>query len=181
MSLTDPVAGGSDPAADDGYSLVTGVMNAVGTVWIFAIMVLVNADIFGRDFLDAPVRGTTELIGLSIVGIVYLQLAHTLRAGRLTRSDALVDALQRRKPRLAALLSAVHHLVGGFLMAVIFWFSLPYFLDAWQTDEYVGAIGDFTAPTWPIKLIILIGCAATVIQFGLFAFRDLRKALGAGS
>ncbi len=181
MSLTDPVAGGSDPAADGGFSLVTGVMNAVGTVWIFAIMVLVNADIFGRDFLDAPVRGTTELTGLSIVGIVYLQLAHTLRAGRLTRSDALVDALQKRKPRLAALLSAVHHLVGGFLMAVIFRFSLPYFLDAWQTDEYVGAIGDFTAPTWPIKLIILIGCAATVIQFGLFAVRDLRKALGAGS
>jgi hypothetical protein len=36
------------------------------------------------------VRGVTELVSLSIVGIVFLQLADTLRVGRFTRADVLL-------------------------------------------------------------------------------------------
>ncbi|MDP6814497.1 MAG: TRAP transporter small permease, partial [Alphaproteobacteria bacterium] len=49
---------------------LTGAMNAVGTAWIFVLMVLINADVLGREAFAAPVRGVTELVSLSIVGIV---------------------------------------------------------------------------------------------------------------
>ncbi len=169
--------GRGDPAAT-GFSRVTSWMNAVGTLWIFALMVLVNADIIGRDFFDAPVRGTTEMTAISIVGIVFLQLAHTLWAGRLTRSDALLGFLDRRKPRLSAGLRAAYNLTGAGLMAVIFTASLPYFQRALDIGEYIGAVGDFTAPTWPVRLIILIGSAATCIQFALLAWREVRTMIG---
>ncbi len=157
------------------------MLNAVGTVWIFLLMVLINADIFGREALDAPIRGVTELVSLSIVGIVFLQLAHTLWAGRLTRSDALLNHLLRTRPWLGHGLSALYNLIGAVLFAIIFHASVPYFQTAWEIDEYVGAAGDFTAPVWPIKLIILIGCAATAIQFLLLAWKEFRMALRGGA
>ena len=49
------------------------------------------------------------------------------------------------------------------------------FTKAWRIDEYVGAQGDFMAPVWPVKLIILIGCAAGAIQFMLMATDSFKK------
>lgn len=179
-SADDPAssAGAPPPAGDVlGFHRLTGVMNAVGTVWIFALMVLINADVIGREAFDAPVRGVTELVSLSIVGIVFLQLAHTLHSGRVTRSDALLNRLKRARPRFAAGLEAGYHLTGAVLFAILFWASLPYFRKALEIDEYVGALGDFTAPTWPVRLIILIGSAATAVTFALLAWRDARRCL----
>jgi len=152
-------------------------MNAVGTVWIFALMVLINADVFGREALSTPVRGVTELVSLSIVGIVFLQLAHTLWSGRLTRSDALLARLTAARPRLAAGLEVLYHLTGAVLFVLILWASLPFFSRALAEGEYVGALGDFTAPTWPVRLIILIGCAATATSFAMLAAGHLWRAL----
>ncbi len=173
VSRIEPESEDKRPPALFGFNRVTGLMNAFGTVWIFALMVLVNADIFGRDFLNAPIRGTTELTALSIVGIVFLQLAHTLWAGRLTRSDALLNILAARYPKVAALMNAVFHFMGAVLMLIIVKASFPYFNRALEIDEYVGAIGDFTAPTWPIRLIILVGGTATALQFLLLSWNDL--------
>jgi len=47
----------------------------------------------------------------------------------------------------------------------MFYASFPLFVRAWERDTFVGAIGHFTAPIWPINLIILIGCAALAVQF----------------
>ena len=63
-------------------------------------------------------------------------------------------------------------------MAILFSSSIPLFTKAWRIDEYVGAQGDFMAPVWPVKLIILIGCAAGTIQFILMAAGSFRQ-LGA--
>ena len=35
--------------------------------------------------------------------------------------------------------------------------------------EYVGAIGDFTAPVWPVRLIMLVGLGVTLLTFVLLA------------
>lgn len=148
---------------------VTSVMNAVGTAWILALMLLISADVAGRGLFGDPINGVPEMVALSIMGIVFLQLANTLRAGRLTRSDALLSALRRRAPRLATGLDALFHLAGALLVWVILSSFYPRFTRSWQRDEFVGAIGNFTAPTWPINLIILIGAAAMLITFLLTA------------
>lgn len=170
-------AGGARRRRPFSFATLTGGLNAVGTVWIFVLMVLINADVFGRELFGAPVRGVTEIVSLSIVGIVFLQLAHTLWAGRLTRSDALIRHLLAIRPRLAHALQALYHLTGAALFAVIFQASVPYFVDAVEIGEYVGAEGDFTAPVWPVKLIILIGSAATATQYFLLAWSEARRAL----
>lgn len=163
------------------FARMLGAMNALGTVWIFALMLLINSDIVGRELFRAPVRGTSELIALSIVGIVFLQLAHTLAVGRVTRSDVLIEGLLQRRPRLGRTLQGLSHLAGAVLLGLIFYGSLAPFRDALEIGEYVGAVGDFTAPTWPVRLIILVGSAATGVQYLVLAAQDARAVLRGGA
>lgn len=156
------------------FSRLLGAMNALGTVWIFLLMVLINTDILGRELFSAPVRGTTELLSLSIVGIVFLQLGHTLMVGRMTRSDMIIEALLLEKPRIGRCLQGLFNLLGVVFLAVIFWGSIAMFEEAVEIGEYVGAAGDFTAPTWPVRLLILIGSAATGLQYLVMAWQDFR-------
>lgn len=150
-------------------------MNAIGTLWILVLMVLINADVIGRDLFAAPVRGVTEIVSMSIVGIVFMQLADTLRAGKLTRAEVLLGALERRRPRAARLLQGVFHLVGAGLVAVICIASWPPLVEAVKIGEYVGAVGDFQAPIWPVRLVIVFGSACTAITFAILAWEDFAR------
>jgi len=157
------------------FQRLTQAFNALGTLWIVALMLLINSDVLGRELLNAPVRGTTELVSLSIVGIVFLQLADTLVSGRMTRADVLLDRLKRTRPALAALLQAIYHAVGAALMGVILWAAWEPLVESIRIQEYVGALGDFTAPVWPVRLIMLVGMVATLITFVLLTWLDLRR------
>jgi TRAP-type mannitol/chloroaromatic compound transport system permease small subunit len=156
------------------FSRLLSAMNALGTVWIFLLMVLINSDILGRELFSTPVRGTTELLALSIVGIVFLQLGHALMSGRMTRSDMLIENLLIARPRAGRALQGIFNLLGVVFLVIIFWGSLALFEEAIEIGEYVGAAGDFTAPTWPIRLLILIGAAATGLQYLIMAWQDFR-------
>ena len=158
------------------FQRVGRLLNARGTLWIIALMLLINTDVLGRNLFKAPVRGVTELVALSIVGIVFLQLADTLHSGRFTRADVLLDSLKRRRPVFAARLQAFFHLVGAGLMGVILWAAWRPLVEAIAIREYVGAIGDFTAPVWPVRLIMLVGLSATLITFVLLAWADWQRA-----
>ena len=157
---------------------LTGLMNGIGTVWIFALVFLVCADVLGRALFNHPLAGVPELVALSIVGIVYLELANTLRVRRFIRSDVIIGRLLENRPRLGHALQAVHHLVGAMIAAIVLWFTAPRFLGAWESDEYIGTLGDFTAPVWPVKLIIVVGTAALSVQFLLHAWTDVMVATG---
>lgn len=156
------------------YDAVTSVMNSIGTAWVFVLLIIINLDIGGRAMFNHPIRGVPEIVALSIVACVFLQIAHTLKVGRLTRSEILLNWLAKKRPGLGHLLNGIYHIIGGVLMIIMFDASLPLFKKAWRLDVYVGAEGDFMAPVWPVKLIILIGCMAAAIQFFLTAWHELR-------
>lgn len=182
MTTSSPGAGGATP--QDAYNLplpfgmhrLTQGLNALGTLMIIGLMLLINTDIVGRTGFDAPVRGVTELVSLSIVGIVFLQLADTLRCGRFTRADMLLDRLKRERPVLAASLQALYHGLGALLMLVILWAAWPSLIEAIRTREYIGALGDFTAPVWPVRLMMLVGLSVTALTFAMLAGMDLQRA-----
>ena len=176
---TEPGGGDADAYGTPlpgGWQRMGRAMNALGTLWIVALMLLINSDVLGRNLLGAPVRGVTELVSLSIVGIVFLQLADTLYSGRFTRADVLLQRLKRTRPVAAARLQALFHAAGAALMAVILWAAWRPLVESIRIREYVGAIGDFTAPVWPVRAIMLIGLLVTLVTFLLLARADWRRA-----
>lgn len=143
-------------------------LNSIGTLWIFAIMVIMNTDIFMRFVFGAPIDGVTEIIELSIAGIVFLQLADAVRAGRLTRSDGLYNRLAEAKPKLGHILGFFFDLCGAIFFICILMGGYPMFVDAWVGNEYAGIDGVFTVIVWPIRLILVISCVSVIGIFIAF-------------
>jgi hypothetical protein len=54
---------------------------------------------------------------------------------------------------------------------------MPELRSAWEIGDYVGSLGDFTAPTWPIRLITVVGSAFTCLTYIFLALADFRRAL----
>ena len=153
-------------------------LNSVGTLWILVLMAVVNADVVGRTAFNSPIPGVAEFGRLSIVGIIFLSLAHALREGRITRADSLLRNLEGRAPRLAAGIEAFFALAGAALFAVLFYGSYPYLLDSWRSGEYAGVEGYVTFPIWPVRLVILVGAGLSCLQFVLIAWRELGRSAG---
>jgi len=151
------------------------VLNCVGTAIIFGLMLLINGDVWSRELFNRPIDGVPEMIELLIVAIVFLQLGDATRAGRLTRSDGLFHFILKRTPSLGRLMGAVFDLLGAAFMLFILWGTWPIFVEAYEKKHHVGDIGRFNAPTWPVKLIIVIGCVMVLLQFVAFAWNYLIK------
>ena len=148
---------------------VTTALNVLGALLILAVMVLVNADVIGRGAFNAPLAGVPEIVSMSIVAIVFLQIAQTFRKGRLTRTEAVPGWLEARAPRLRKGLELVFALAAIALVWQLLSASWPLFEKAWQRNTFEGTVGSFTAPIWPVKGILLVGCAALLVQLVLAA------------
>jgi TRAP-type C4-dicarboxylate transport system permease small subunit len=149
------------------------VSNNIGSLMIFAMTLGVVADVVGRYVFNAPINGTAEMVTMAVVAVLYLQLSYTLRSGRMTRSDAFVVRLVARRPGIGHMLGLLFHAAGACLAAAIMSGAWSKLLAAWREDFYVGVVGVFTFPEWPLYLIIFIGCGLTGLQFVLIAVRDL--------
>lgn len=161
-----------------GLHRLTSWMNAAGTIAIFGLLVAVNADILGRGLFNAPLRGTAEILSVGIVAIVFMQLPNTLWAGRFPRADFALDGLAARAPRAGAAVLALFHLVGAAMLALLCIAIVPELKRAWALGDYFGALGDFTVPLWPVRLIMVAGTGLTALTFLLLAYEDLRVAFG---
>jgi TRAP-type mannitol/chloroaromatic compound transport system permease small subunit len=154
---------------------LTALMNSLGTCWIFVLLILINIDIVGRTLFNAPLRGVTEIVGMTIVACVYLQLAHTIDVGRLTRSDIISGRLERTHPKVKLALECCYNVVGAVILTILFFYSIPMLIEAWNIGEYEGAEGDFTAPVWPVKMIIIIGCLLAALQCLVNSYRCIKR------
>jgi TRAP-type mannitol/chloroaromatic compound transport system permease small subunit len=161
------------------FGAFTMGLNVIGTVLIILMAVAVNLDVLGRDLFNSPVPGVTEFIGMSIVSVVFLQMANTLREDRHVSNDIIMAAIGVTRPRVACAFYALFHLVGAGLMALIVWYVWPIVVDNYQGGYYKGTAGVIEIPVWPFMVTVIIGGAATVIQYLLHAMRDLRRALAA--
>jgi len=64
--------------------------NAIGTLCVLALVVIVNYDVVARGVFNNPFMGAVEVVQFSLVFIVFLQLPDVVRVGRLTRSDGFL-------------------------------------------------------------------------------------------
>ena len=143
------------------------VANAAGTLVVLALVVVVNYDVVARGVFHAPFHGAVELVQFSMVLIVFLQLPDVVRVNRLTRSDGFLSIASSRWPRILKLLNLFINLLAGTFMLMVAIAIWPEFLDMWETKDYFGVPGVFTAPWWPVKLVIFISASLCFLLFAL--------------
>lgn len=144
---------------------ITMAANVVGSCLIVGLVVLITADVIGRNAFGSPVAGVPEIVSLSIVAIVFLQAPQALRAGRMTQSDGVISVLRTHAPGAAKGLETLFDLVGFAVLGAILYAHWPIMTRAWERNDFIGAVGNFTAPTWPVKFMLAIGAALLALQF----------------
>lgn len=160
------------------FDWIVLLSNAVASGWIFILMLLVTLDIILRFVFNSPLSGVTEIVEISIVTILYLQLAHTLKVGRITRSDALYGRILMKSPAFGNILGILFHAAGVGLMIAIIIGGWPKWIQAYEGGHFVGNTGVFTFPEWPQRFVLVIGCGMLGIQFFLSVVDNIRGMMG---
>ena len=143
------------------------VANAMGTLVVLALVAVVNYDAIARGGFDKPFMGAVEVVQFSMVLIVFLQLPDVVRVNRLTRSDGFLLLVGKRFPVFSRRLGQAINLIACVFMLLVAIAIWPEFLDMLETRDYFGVPGVFTAPWWPIKLVIFISASLCSLLFAL--------------
>ena len=141
--------------------------NAMGTLVVLALVVVLNVDVVARGLFSSPIPGTYEMVQFSVVLIVFLQLADVVRVDRLTRSDGFLTLIHTKRPGLTANLRRIINAGSAIFMFLIAYVTFPEFLKMLETQDYFGVPGLFTLPWWPVKLVISTGSALACLIFVL--------------
>lgn len=152
------------------HKLASGVAiaaNAAGTFVVVALIAVVNYDIIARGLFNRPFLGAVEVVQFSMVLIVFLQLPDVIRVGRLTRSDGFLGLMRNSRPRFGNALSRFIDLISGIFMVLVAVAIWPEFVEMWESQDYFGVPGVFTAPWWPVKLVIFASACLCAVHFAL--------------
>ena len=159
--------------------LVDGLA-ALGTILIGVLMLIICADIVARNVMGSSLPLISELGALTLVMIVYLQLAATVRADRLARTQIFFAVLNSRRPRAGALLSALFDLVGALMVGLIAWSTIHILEKDFASGEFIGVPGIATLSTWPFRGLILVGVTVASAEFLVRTVAALRAAARGG-
>lgn len=166
MTGTGGPAGATASRRLDGrLNRLLAAMNAIGSIWILVLLIIINTDSFGRTLFNAPFTGVAELVELSLIAIVFLQLGDTIRLNRLTRSDGLLTILAARRPVVERAMRICFDLAGAALMTLILIGAWSTMIHAIERGEYFGNQGLFVVPEWPVRVIVVIGTTACLAKF----------------
>ncbi len=177
--------------------------NAVGTSIILFLTIITNTEVISRKLFDipglndlmvsvqrflfsdpgltdrtaftfGPIEGVFELSELAIVVIVFLQLGYATRSCNRVESDGLSSLLLKRKPAIGHALAALFNILGMLFFTAIIFGGFVVFSQHYTEGLWAGTQGLFAVPTWPAKLVVLVGCAGVALQLLSFALQHLK-------
>lgn len=153
--------------------LTAKALLAFAATLAFLLSFLVVADVVGRTVFSAPVKGTPEIVSMSIVIICFLQASYAIRSGGMLQVDVVPGMLP---PRLRAALAAAGSLLGLAFFAVVVYGGIDPLAHAWSSGEYEGE-GALRVPVWPARLAVIAGAALAAIDYALLALSHLESVL----
>ena len=156
-------------------AIVAQAMNATGTLVVLSLVLLINTDVVSRNLFSAPFRGTYEAVQFLMVMIVFLQLPDVVRINRLTRSDGFLGIVATRRGRIARFFARIIDAASAVFMVLVAYAIWPELQRSWASGAFFGTPGIFTAPYWPIHLVILVSSGLAAVIFVTKAFSGRRR------
>lgn len=132
-------------AAEDVLVIVAGLV-------IFALMIVVTADVISRSLFNIPLPNSYEYMELGMVFAVYLGASKVQREKGHIAIDMVVAKLP---PRGRAAVELVGCLIGLALMGAIGWWGALAAWDSYVTSEYIGSVARL--PVLPARVALVAG------------------------
>jgi TRAP-type C4-dicarboxylate transport system permease small subunit len=146
---------------------VDDALMLVGCLMLFALMLVVVADVTLRYLFNAPLQWSYEVISSYLMpGLFFMAVSHTLKANAHVAVDILHNYVGRTT-RYA--FEAVCAAVALPVFAICTWVSAQHTWHDFQTAA--TSTSGLAVPTWTISMMLPIG-------FGLLSLRLLLNAFG---
>lgn len=156
------------------WNKITRSASIIGALITALIMLVVIIDVIGRLLFHSPMTGTPEIVANSVVGIVFLQLAWSVKEERHIRATFLLDQF----PKLRVSMDIFANILGIVLFLAIIISCWPIAMHSIQVREFEGSAGVFRFPVYLIRVLLLIGSALTIgqhLEKLYYLFQGLRK------
>ena len=154
----------------EAFDCILNITAFLGALLLIVQMILVNADIVLRYFLNSPIRGASEIAEVSLLYLTFLGAAWLLRCEGHISVDILAARLSERTlVGLRFLTSAL----GCLIFAVLSWSGAKVTYGLWAKDVVTPTILEL--PRAGIVIIIPLGCFLLCVQFARRAIKAWRS------
>lgn len=153
------------------YSKLLSACNAIGSLWIFVLMLVIIVDVGGRIFFNHPMQGTPEIVANSIIAIAFLQIGYVLMIGKHVRSTVFYDRFPEKVREIFDIIACI---LGIILFIFLVKTSFHEFVHAFTTGEFEGE-GALRVPTSPARFAIFFGSALMLGQYFFNIYHKIKK------
>lgn len=172
----DPRATASKGAAARLAKWIGLGFGALAALMILAVLILTAANVIGRYFLSAPLRGAEEATGYLVVGMVMLGAAEAYRRGDHIRIDLLSERLG---PAGQCWVEQLSHLAVIGFAAVLMW-------TGWHTVAFSRMFGAYSpgylqVPLWIPQTALIAGGALLATMAALRLLDDVHRKITHGA
>jgi TRAP-type C4-dicarboxylate transport system permease small subunit len=153
-------------------TLVTRWLNWMAAAALIVVMVIVCANVIGRSFWGAPVKGTVDIVSLLGAIVIGWAIAYTQVLKGHIRIDLLV---QRLPPRIQYIVDSVIDLIGFALFALISWQTVIFAKANFEVGELSEVL---KLPITPFASVVAVGCIALTLALFIDLIKSVSKAVG---
>ncbi len=137
------------------------LMDGIAAISVFAIMLLITADVLSRLILNKPFAGTAEIVSSIIIIVCFLEIPYVAVKGAHVRTTMLYDKVGR-KGKLA--IDIVAAALGVLVYAFIIRASWANLINAIEIGEAEIA-GSVRITTIPGRFSIIFGSGLMILEF----------------
>lgn len=138
-----------------------GIMDGLAAISVFAIMLLITADVLSRFLLNKPFAGTAEVVSSIIIIVCFLEIPYVAVKGAHVRTTMLYDKVGVKGKHVIDIVAA---LLGILVYAFIIRASWGNLLNAIAIHEAEIA-GSVRITTIPGRFAIIFGSALMILEF----------------
>ena len=153
----------------------TETLSGIGSVWFFALVVIICTEVVARELFSSPIRGITEITAYSLVGATFLQIANTVQSDRMTRVDFFLNFFRINFRSIHTTIELLVSLAGGLVMVLLVQASWPKLIRAYNESELVGIPGEFSFEVWPLRVLVILGSSIAFLAFVGRIFRIIQN------
>jgi TRAP-type C4-dicarboxylate transport system permease small subunit len=147
--------------ADRLFFRLESLLNLIGGIAIFLLVILATVNVLGRWLLSMPIDGYVDWVEQTMAYIAFLGIAYTKRLSGHIRMDILIGQLHGRLLWFAELISVLLMLLVTLILIY------GSYLHFWRAYDIGDSSLDINLPTWPAKLVVLIALSVLAIRLML--------------
>ena len=140
-------------------SWLNDILEFMAIILIFAMLVVMLIDVFGRYILSSPLPAAIEIVSLLLATVVFLALGSAEEKKANIRMELIVERLPVRPQSLIGVFGS---LLGLFFFGLLVWGLTGDLVSSWHLKETMGVI--VLIPIWPVKVVIVLGSVVLCVN-----------------